>query len=139
MVMLLCRSFEFERSMLSAKASMLKYFHEYGLTWNDEERLQAYRSCELFSVIEEEEVGFLVLRVHDQKFYVADVQITEPYRNSGHGSNLLALVKAQARNRGFSSVWLRVFKCNPAFLLYQRNGFVVVCEEPCTYLMCANT
>ena len=76
-----------------------------------------------------EEVGVVWLAVQDtdagRSVWVYDIQIHEPFRRRGHGTEALRSVEKRAAELGAQKVELHVFGHNPgARVLYERSGFV---------------
>ena len=130
---------DYERCMLIAKESMAPYFLEYSLDWNDRERTDLCRACDLYLVRDNTEVGFFMLREGRTTIFLADIQVLSRYRNLGYGTHFLELARDIARSRGFPTLWLKVFKSNPALNLYRRNGYVIQREEDSVYVLSSNT
>lgn len=130
---------KYEECVALGRQSMLSYFQENGLSWNFEERLRVYRTCELYEVTDGVTVGYVALREKDEKLYLADLQILAEFQNKGYGTKLLASVKNIAKIKGYDLVYLKVFKNNPALNLYLRNGYGHVTEEQYVYLLSAKT
>ena len=77
------------------------------------------------AVAEESIVGVLVLQVTDQGFYVDNVAVRPRAKGTGVGRSLLELAESEARNRGYSSLYLATHELmveNRA--LYARIGYV---------------
>ena len=76
-----------------------------------------------------EEVGVVWLAVQDmgvgRSVWIYDIQIHEPFRRRGHGTEALRAVEKRAVELGAEKVELHVFGHNPgARALYERSGFV---------------
>ena len=76
-----------------------------------------------------EEVGVVWLAVQDggvgRSVWIYDIQIHEPLRRRGHGTEALRAVEKRAAELGAEKVELHVFGHNPgARALYERSGFV---------------
>jgi RimJ/RimL family protein N-acetyltransferase len=75
-----------------------------------------------------EEVGVVWLAVQDtgvgRSVWIYDIQIYEPFRRRGHGTEALRSVEKRAAEFGAQKVELHVFGHNPgARALYERSGF----------------
>jgi RimJ/RimL family protein N-acetyltransferase len=75
-----------------------------------------------------EEVGVVWLAVQDtgvgRSVWIYDIQIHEPFRRRGHGTEALRAVEKRAAELGAEKVELHVFGHNPgARALYERSGF----------------
>jgi RimJ/RimL family protein N-acetyltransferase len=75
-----------------------------------------------------EEVGVVWLAVQDtdagRSVWIYDIQIHEPFRCRGHGTEALRSVEKRAAELGAQKVELHVFGHNPgARALYEKSGF----------------
>lgn len=75
-----------------------------------------------------QEVGVVWLAVQDtgagRSVWIYDIQIHEPFRRRGHGTQALRSVEKRAAELGAQKVELHVFGHNPgARALYERSGF----------------
>jgi RimJ/RimL family protein N-acetyltransferase len=75
-----------------------------------------------------EEVGVVWLAVQDtgvgRSVWIYDIQIHEPFRRRGYGTQALRSVEKRAAELGAEKVELHVFGHNPgARALYERSGF----------------
>ncbi len=75
-----------------------------------------------------EEVGVVWLAVQDsgvgRSVWIYDIQIHEPFRRRGHGTEAMRSVERRAAELGAQKVELHVFGHNPgARALYERSGF----------------
>ena len=131
----LTRSSNYEKAVLVAKSTMLRYFRELDIEWDEAEYLNIYRSCELYEIFDEEQVGHFLLREHGGKLFIADLQIFDRHRNKGYGHLVLSIIKTMAENRAHTHIRLKVFKTNPALELYRTNGFELEAEEQHVYLL----
>ncbi len=73
------------------------------------------------------DVGLFKKEVKDGSLFLWDIQLEENYRNRGIGSDLIALIKAEAKCLNLP-IRLRVLKGNPADHFYRIHGFKVVEE-----------
>lgn len=126
---------DYHAAIVLAKSAMADYFLRNNIPWDDDERLAIYRACELYWVCLPERVGYCLLREKEGRFFLADIQVLLLYRNNGVGGHVIDEVKRVARLRGYSQVWLKVFKDNPAINLYQRKGFMMCSEEAFVYVL----
>ncbi len=134
----LIQSNKYEECVLQGKEAMGSYFNKYGIEWNFEQRLEIYKTLELYEVFDSVAIGFIVFREKGGEFYLADFLIFEKYQNRGYGTKLLSEVKKIARRRQYRRVLLKVFKSNPAVRLYERNGFKIIKKEKHLYLLESN-
>lgn len=133
--MKLILSHQYENCLLLGKESMKAYFADLQIPWDYENRLKLYATFEIYEVYEEEFIGYLAFREHQGSIYIADLQIVEPHRNKGFGTQLLAKAKEIAKAKGFNTIKLKVFKNSPAINLYQRNGYIKIHEEKYVYVL----
>lgn len=139
MTITLERWFDYEDAVAIAKNSMLDYFREFNIAWDERDRLDIYHTCELWKAIDKEQIGFALLRERDGKLYIADLQVLEQHRNKGYGGRILATIKRMAKARGYPEIWLKVFKTNPAYRFYLRHGCTLAEEEACVYVLRVTT
>ncbi len=118
------------------RVNMRDYYARYGLIWQPEAfdaewpMRESYLICKADRVI-----GFLGLTVENRYLYVRDVQLIEAHRGEGVGTWVMERVERMARSRRCESIRLKVFKNNPATALYQRFGYIRVCEEVALFWM----
>ncbi len=133
--MKLSPSNDYHAAIALAKSAMANYFLRNDIPWDDDERLAIYRACELYWVCLPERAGYCLLREKEGRFFLADIQVLPLCRNNGVGGRVIDEVKRVARSRGYSQVWLKVFKGSPAINLYQRKGFMMSSEEKFVYVL----
>lgn len=139
MVIKLERWFDYDSAVAIAKNSMLLYFREFNIEWNERDRLDVYRTCELWKALDQEQIGFALLKERDGRLYLADLQVVEQHRNRGYGSSILTTVRQMAKSRGYPEIWLKVFKSNPAYRFYVRYGCTLAEEEVSVYVLRVST
>jgi len=122
-----------------AKAAMAQYYEESGLFWESEARLSLYKKCELFEIVDEVSVGYLLLRIAGAELYIGDLQVLPEHQNRGVGTYAVKEAVALAKARNYLKVKLKVFKSSPAKNLYVRHGFSIVAEESHVLVMELNT
>lgn len=67
----------------------------------------------------------LVERDGQQLVFIVDIQIYEPYRRSGYGTQAFQLMEDQVKEMGIQAIALNVFKHNhPARAMYEKLGYV---------------
>lgn len=137
--MKLVECYDYEESVQTIKSEMIAYYSERDLTWDDDRKLELYRECDLWTILDREEVGFAMTQVNGGHFYLAELHIKENSRNNGYGAKSLKLASELAESLGYSELRLRVFKNSPAYKLYLRSGFSVEKELPHTYQLVAKT
>jgi GNAT superfamily N-acetyltransferase len=70
-------------------------------------------------------VGVIVLAVDDEGFLIDNVAVDPSHRGTGLGKALLEFAEAEARARGFDSIYLYTHeKLTENFALYSRIGYV---------------
>jgi GNAT superfamily N-acetyltransferase len=137
--MKLLKTEEFVKCVLQGRDSMSAYFKENEIPWVLEDRLSLYKTLEMYEVHDQEIVGYAALREKDGAIYLADIQIFEKFQNKGYGTEVLKWANTLARDRGFSAIYLKVFKTSPAVNLYYRNGYTLHTEEQYVYVLSART
>lgn len=75
------------------------------------------------------EVGGLWVALAEEdgqrQFWVFEIQVYEPYRRRGYGTQAFLAMEEKAREMGVSSVALHVFADNhPARAMYQKLGYI---------------
>lgn len=126
---------DFESCVLRSWEAIGPYFHRRGMLWEYSDRLALFKQTELYKVMGEQELGFFMLWMREEKLFIADLHIYEDRRNRGLGSMVLEHIECMASSRGLFRIWLRVFRENPAVSLYKRHGFQIETEEENGYLM----
>lgn len=112
------------------RVNMREYYAHYGLIWQPEAFDAEWPLRESYRVYKGESViGFLGFTVERSYLYVRDIQLIEAYRGKGVGAWIMGWVGRVAKGRGCGSVRLKVFKNNPATVLYRRLGYTSVGEE----------
>jgi ribosomal protein S18 acetylase RimI-like enzyme len=130
-------SYNYEFVVEEIKGQMLPYYEENNLVWDDAKKLELYREFTLWGIFDEHEVGFIMFHERDSQLFLAELQISPQYRDQGYGSQALAKAKEHAVSLGHKKIRIEVFKSNPAYELYLRNGFSLETEELYTYrLVC---
>ena len=79
-------------------------------------------------------IGFIKVVTSKTDVYLAEIQITNKYRNQGIGTNIISQIIRQAKLHQ-QRLWLKVIKRNPAINLYQRLGFIVYQSSPTHFKM----
>lgn len=90
--------------------------------WNDELYQQEPRFPERYTMVQRnnEIIGFFCIRVEADYLYIHTIQLVRLHRGKGYGSALLRYIEGIARSKSLRSIYLRVFKENPAQLLYRK-------------------
>jgi ribosomal protein S18 acetylase RimI-like enzyme len=79
-------------------------------------------------------VGAIAVERHDTHIQIEDLFILEEFQNQGIGTSVLLDLIDEAR-QSYKPVRLRVLSSNPARLLYERLGFIIVQTTPQRYFM----
>ncbi|NNG00389.1 MAG: GNAT family N-acetyltransferase [Desulfobacteraceae bacterium] len=117
------------------KASMIHFFNEYQLEWDDEKRLKFMKQAETYRIYDKETLGYFQIRENSDILYLYDIQILPPYRKKGIGRKIVNYVINVARERHCDKINLAVFKSSPAINLYQKSGFKIFEETEAVYRM----
>lgn len=129
----LLASYDYESCVQKIRQEMLPYYQQYQLEWNEESKLQRYKECSLWSVFQDEQVGFILFYEKDDLFYIAELYIEPKFRKKGFGAAAITQARSIAAERGFNEIRIGVFKNSPAFELYKRLDFELEEEGPYTY------
>jgi len=79
----------------------------------------------IVAVIEGKVVGFVDVKIKEGRAKVMGLAVEEKYRGRGVGSALLSKAVEVARERGITTVYLKVKKSNVnAIKFYEKHGFV---------------
>ncbi|MFK3971043.1 GNAT family N-acetyltransferase [Pseudomonas sp. NPDC087358] len=112
------------------RVNMRCYYTRYGLIWQPEAFDAQWPVRESYLVRKGGlSIGFLGFTVEQNYLYLRDVQLVEAYRGEGVGGWVMAYLSQMARDRGYSSIRLKVFKNNPATGLYRKLGYRQVGED----------
>jgi len=115
---------------------------EFGY-WDKEEELTLFRNTWntqniTLIIVDKKRAGMFILEERDDHLWLAEIQITPLYQNSGLGTKVIQqiLTKAQQRN---IPLRLRVLHANyRAYQLYQRLGFRCINSAKHHHEMIAN-
>jgi ribosomal protein S18 acetylase RimI-like enzyme len=96
--------------------------------WNDELYQQEPRFPERYTMVQRngEMIGFFCIREEADYLYIHTIQLVPPHRGKGIGTALLQYIEGIARSQNLRSIYLRVFKENPAQLLYRKLGYTPI-------------
>lgn len=130
---------DYEEAVRIIKREMAPYYSARNVLWNDEDKLNAYRECKLWSIEEGVNLGIAMTKVDGDQFYLAELHIDVDHRNKGYGSESLKIVSSLASRKGFEEIRVRVFKENPAYKLYLRSGYSFEKTMPYTDQLVAKT
>lgn len=119
------------------KASMDIHLTRAGIVLTDDQHLA--RINEFFEdsniiYLNEEKIGLIKLGAFKERIHIRQFQLMPEFHNRGIGSKVLNVVIKKAKERRVS-ITLSVLIDNPAFKLYQRNGFKVEHETELEYQM----
>lgn len=133
---------DYEPAVREIKLQTLPYYQENGLEWarmGQWEKLDLYRKTNLFQILDEEVVGFIMFHERDSQMFLAELHIQEEYRNRGYGAKALEKAKNYAASMSHQRLVIQAFKSSPAYDLYLRNGFSLDSEQPYTFRLVADT
>jgi len=85
-------------------------------------------------LVDDRQVGRLILNRGDQEFLLVDIALLPQYRSCGTGASLIKDICAEAAGKGLP-VRLQVLRSNRAALLYERLGFYVTGENQVHFQM----
>jgi len=130
---------DYGQSVQTIKSEMHSYYVDLDLVWDDKQKLELYRECDLWTIRDDKDVGFAMTREDGENIYLAELHIKESYRNKGYGAMSIQLASDFAAQQGYNEIRIRVFKTNPAYHLYLRSGFTMEKVLPYTYQLVAKT
>ena len=133
------KSDNYEESVNTIKEEMISYYNDLNLAWGGDSKLDHYRSCDLWSIRDDQDVGFAMTCDDKGDFYLAELHIKENQRNKGYGAKSLEIAKGIASKLGYNQIRIRVFKSSPAYDLYLRSGFSLEKELPYTFQLVSST
>ena len=107
--------------------------------WNPTVFREKYNpsNCQIIQ-IDGMDMGLFKKELKDGSLFLWDIQIEEKYRNCGIGSDLISLLKSEAKLLNLP-IRLRVLKGNPADHFYRVHGFKVIDELDYCFEMEWNT
>ncbi len=105
--------------------------------WDEERNQEEPRVPERYRMVQgrNELIGCLAVREEGDTLYLQTIQLVPTRRGRGYGTTLLHHVERIARARGLRRVRLRVYKENPAYHWYRRNGYRVTQVERHSLIM----
>ena len=112
------------------KQNMSAYFQRNNIAWDPERFAKDWAILENYIITRDNiRVGALRLSTDDSSLHIRDIQVSADFICQGIGSWAIQQSLLMSRQRGYTSVVLRVFKDNPAKRLYERLGFIVVADD----------
>jgi len=120
------------------KLTMVEHLEKSGQYLTQDEhilRLNDAYECSHLIFYQNNKIGTLKYREHDNTLEVMQLQISPEYQGKGLGGKILRQVLHHA---GDKVVELTVLKENPALKLYKRLGFTVTGEDEYEFHMQAN-
>lgn len=112
------------------KQNMLSYFQRNSIAWDADRFARDWAILENYIITRDDvRVGVLRLSVDNSSLHIRDIQVSAALIGQGIGSWAIQQSLLMSRQRGYTSIVLRVFKDNPAMRLYERFGFSVVAED----------
>lgn len=132
MVTISLRAFQKDDRDLVARiteTTMRGYVEETFGAWVEETHCKAIdqmtsEDCQIIQ-IDGEDVGVLVVERHKSHIQLDTLYLLPEAQSKGIGTTLLRELQAEARLKNVP-LRLRVLKCNPARLWYEREGFTTV-------------
>lgn len=112
------------------RLNMSPYYLRHHIAWDAERFARDWAMLENYMITcDKTQVGVLRLSSDASSMHIRDIQISAAYIGQGIGTWAIRQSLLLSRQRGYNSIVLRVFKENPAKLLYERLGFVIVAED----------
>ena len=112
--------------------SMLRYYIEHDLLWQDEAFDVAWAGRDNRLITSGDKVlGYVSLSRDARALYIRELHIVEAFRGQGSGSWAIEQVSALARQERRPALRLTVFENNPARALYEHKGLRVVGKDEC--------
>lgn len=118
------------------RENMEPYYKELRIDWDQglfEKNWDAFENYTL--LVDFKPVGVLRLSHDHLAYYIRDLQVDHRWQSKGIGTKAIEYAVEIARNRRFELLRLRVFRKNPAVLLYERMGFRIRKTEDKTHYM----
>ena len=110
-------------------------------TWSSDREREEYYHLNRFSLrstqiiqIDGIDVGRATITRRDDRIIIDEIHVMQEYQSKGIGSYVLRAALSEAEEAGVL-VELKVLKVNPAYKLYERLGFRIVCEDQQRYYM----
>lgn len=125
---------EFAREL--TRANMRRYYVQYQYIWQGDLFDTQWQTRQSYIIVKTgKQIGYFSVSLEPAYLYLRDVQLSEPYRGEGVGAWVLQHLAPMANELGVKSIRLKVFKSNPALVLYQRHGYAVSGEEDALFWM----
>lgn len=116
--------------------NMRLYHEHYAVDWEYSKIEEQIRDLVNFDILfNGEVVGAIRLEFDNDGCYIRDLQVSHKYQNKGIGAEALNECERLALKFSVNRLRLRVFKISPAFLLYERAGFVIDSDDDRFYCM----
>lgn len=98
------------------------------IDWNEQRHQQEPRFPERYRMVQrnDETIGFFCIRVEADYLYIHTIQLVPSHRGKGIGTALLQYIEGIAKSLNLRSIYLSVFKENPAQLLYRKLGYTPI-------------
>ncbi|MHC8407665.1 MULTISPECIES: GNAT family N-acetyltransferase [unclassified Pseudomonas] len=124
------RDLDFARALTCE--SMLRYYIQHDLRWQDEAFDVAWAGRENLLILKgEERVGYVSLSRDARALYIRELHVLDAFQRQGAGSWVIDQVFAMACKERRPALRLTVFQNNPAKALYERKGLTVVGNDDC--------
>lgn len=118
------------------RENMGPYYKELRIDWDQDLFDKNWDAFENYILLVDfKPVGVLRLSHDHFAYYIRDLQVDHRWQSKGIGTKAIEYAVEIARNRRFKLLRLRVFRTNPAVLLYERMGFRIRKTEDETHYM----
>lgn len=117
------------------KLTMVEHLERSGLFLSEQEhelRLNDAYECSTLIMYENQLMGTLKYREHEDRVDIMQIQIHPSFQGKGLGRKIIEQVIADSQPKFIA---LTVLKSNPALNLYQRLGFYITGEDEHEYFM----
>ena len=121
------------------EAAMRPYVEETFGPWVEEDQRQRSAqinagACHHIIQLEDVDIGVLVVERSESHIQLDRLYLLPRVQNKGIGTSLLRELQAEAERKNLP-LRLRVLRCNPARLWYQREGFTIIDATPERWFM----
>lgn len=80
-------------------------------------------------------IGFFQIKYKKDLTYIKEIQIQKEYQNKGYGTEILNIIKKEAKEKNLPKLQLKVFQDNQAIQLYEKFGFRITEKIDTSYIM----
>ena len=124
------RDLEFARDLTCE--SMLRYYIQHDLLWQDEAFDMAWAGRENWLIVRDDiRLGYVSLSRDARALYIREFHVLKMFQGQGAGSWVIDQVFMMACKERRPALRLTVFQNNPAKALYERKGLKVVGTDDC--------